>query len=127
MPDNKIILSELKKVFQKSTDNQVINLDEKFSYKFDFTVNRMEDGFRVINWRLPPVKWSYFRISFITRGQADAVNGIYKFRAKKNMLLITPPRVITTSKNWSRDTKGFTIMFNPQFFLQNNFSPRCLE
>lgn len=127
MPDNKIILSELKKVFQKNAGNQVINLDEKFNLKFDFTVNRMEDGFRVINWRLPPAKWSYYRVSFITRGQADAVNGIYKFKARKNMLLITPPRVITTSKNWSRDTKGYTIMFNSQFFLQNNFSPRCLE
>ena len=43
------------------------------------------------------------------------------------MLLITPPRVITTSKDWSQDTKGYTITFNSQFFLKNNFSPRGLE
>lgn len=127
MPESKIFLSEITKVFQKNTASQVINLDEKFNYKFDFSTNRLEDAFKLINWHLPPVKWSYYRISFITQGEADAVNGIYKFRVKKNMLLITPPRVITTSKDWSHDTKGYTITFNSQFFLKNNFSHKCIE
>ena len=105
MTGSNIFLSEITKVFQKHAASQVINLDEKFSYKFDFSAHRMEDGFKLINWHLPPVKWSYYRISFITRGESDAINGIYKFKAKKNMLLITPPRVITiracTPRNWA--------------------------
>src|SRR5215510_2423678 len=127
MAENKMILAEIQRVLQKNTGSPVINLDEKLHYKFDFHAHRMEDAFDMINWHLPPVKWSYYRISFITQGEADAINGIYKFRVKKNMMLITPPHVITTSKNWSHDTKGYTITFNPHFFLKNNLSPRCIE
>lgn len=121
MPDSKFILSEIKKTLGRNAGTNVIDLDEKFNHKFDFTINRIEDVLKLMNWNIPPIKWSYYRISFITQGRGDMITGIYKFKSKKNTLVITPARVITTSKNWSHDTKGFVMMFNLDFFLQNNF------
>lgn len=121
MPDNKFILSEIKKTFGRNTGPNVIDLDKEFNHKFDFFINRAEDVFKSMNWNIPPIRWSYYRISFITQGSGDIITGMYKFKAKKKLLVITPARVISTSKNWSRDTKGFVLMFNLDFFLHNNF------
>lgn len=121
MPDSKFILSEFKKTLRKNAGINVIDLDKEFNHEFDFFINRAEDIFKLMNWKIPPIKWSYYRISFLTEGKGDMITGMYKFKAKKNTLVITPARVITTSKNWSHDTKGFVLMFNLDFFLQNNF------
>ena len=121
MPDSKFILSEIKKTLGRNTGTNVIDLDKEFDHEFDFFINRAEDIFKLMNWKIPPIKWSYYRISFLTQGSGDMITGMYKFKAKKNTLVITPARVISTSKNWSNDTKGFVLMFNLDFFLQNNF------
>ena len=121
MPDSKFILSEIKKTLGRNAGTNVIDLDKEFNHEFDFFINRAEDIFKLLNWKIPPIKWSYYRISFLTQGRGDMITGMYKFKAKKNTLIITPARVITTSKNWSHDTKGFVLMFNLDFFLQNNF------
>ena len=121
MPDNKFILSEFKKTLGRNSSTNVIDLDKEFNHEFDFFINRAEDVFTSMNWNIPPIKWSYYRISLITQGRGDMITGIYKFKAKKNTLVITPARVISTSKNWSHDTKGFVLMFNLDFFLHNNF------
>jgi AraC family transcriptional activator of pobA len=121
MPDNKFILGEIKKTLQRNAGTNVIDLDKEFNHEFDFFINRAEDVFKLMNWNIPPIKWSYYRISFLTQGSGDMITGIYKFKSQKNMLVITPARVITTSKDWSHDTKGFVLMFNLDFFLHNNF------
>ena len=121
MSDSKFILGEIKKTLLRSSSTNVIDLDKEFNHEFDFFINRAEDVFTSMNWNIPPIKWSYYRISLITQGHGDMVTGIYKFKAKKNLLVITPARVISTSKNWSHDTKGFVLLFNLDFFLHNNF------
>ena len=121
MPDSKFILSEIKKTIRKNAGTNVIDLDKEFNHEFDFFINKAEDIFKLMNWHIPPIKWSYYRVSFLTQGSGDMITGMYKFKSKKNTLVITPARVITTSKNWSHDAKGFVLMFNLDFFLQNNF------
>lgn len=121
MPDSKFILGEIDKTLRKNAGTNVIDLDKEFNHEFDFFIHKAEDIFKLMNWHIPPIKWSYYRISFLTQGSGDMITGMYKFKSKKNMLVITPSRVISTSKNWSHDTKGFVLMFNLDFFLHNNF------
>src|SRR6185295_5406880 len=53
--------------------------------------------------------------------------GIYKFKASENTLVVIPSRVITSSKDWTEDSKGYVVLFNLDFFLQNNFPHRYIE
>src|SRR5205085_7120513 len=38
-----------------------------------------------------------------------------------------PSRVITSSRNWTQDMVGYILLFNVDFFLQNNFPPQFIE
>jgi AraC family transcriptional activator of pobA len=125
MPD--IMLNELKRVFERKADSDIIDLDEKITIKHEFSVSRLEDWVKAVNFHLPPIKWSYYRIYFVTSGQADAIHGIHKFKVQKNMVALTAPRLINTSINWSEDTRGYLLRFKPQFFLQNNFPIKLIE
>ena len=42
-------------------------------------------------------------------------------------MIVIPTRVITSSKNWTLDTKGYVLLFNIHFFLQNNFTHKFIE
>lgn len=121
MPDDKFILSEFQKAIRLNAGTQVIDLDDKFKYKFDFQVQRLEDVLKNTKRSIPPNKWSYHRIALFTRGSADFITGIHKFHAHKNTLIVIPERVITGSKDWSLDIEGYVVLFNTDFFLQNNF------
>lgn len=71
--------------------------------------------------------WSYFRIVLLTRGSGDFITGIYNFKAVKNTLIVFPSCIITSSKNWKKDTEGYILLFNMDFFLQNNFPHKYIE
>ncbi|HEV3224832.1 MAG TPA: AraC family transcriptional regulator [Puia sp.] len=122
MNDDQIRISEFKKALQQYASDGVVDLDKNFQYKFDFQIYRYEDVFR--NSRIParPYRWSYHRICFLKQGEGEIITGIYKFKARKNTLFVIPSRVIASSKNWSADTQGYVLLFNIEFFLQNNFS-----
>lgn len=127
MPDSKFILTEFEKALRKKIGPDVVNLDLEYNYQFDFSINRLEEVFKVMEWKISPIKWSYYRIGFLKQGQGSMIEGIHKFEAKKNILVVTAPRVVTTSKNWSHDAKGYILMFNLNFFLQNNFPHKYIE
>lgn len=120
------LLSEFKKALRKYADEPVLNLDEKFAHKFDFFVQAHEMIIENVGERLPPHRWSYYRIGLIKEGCADYVCGIYKFKAKKNTLILIPPRVINSSE-WAPESKGYVVLFNLDFFLQNHFPHRYIE
>ena len=119
------LLSEFGRLLKKHKAG-VINLDEQFSQKFEFFVQTSEEIIKEIGPRIPPNKWSYYRIGLLTNGTADYVTGIYKFRAEKNTLILITERMITTSQ-WSADSKGYLTVFNHDFLLQNHFSNKYLE
>jgi AraC-like DNA-binding protein len=121
------ILSEFKKALQKYSGNDVVNLDDKFIHKFEFFILTYEEILQQLGNSVAPHKWSYYRIGLLTQGSADYVCGIYKFKAKKNTLLFVPARTINTSTNWSPDTKGYLLVFNLDFFLQNQFPYKYIE
>jgi AraC family transcriptional activator of pobA len=122
MSDDQIRISEFKKALQQYTSDGVVDLDKNYQYKFNFQIYRYEDVFR--NSRMParPYRWSYHRICFLKQGEGEIITGIYKFKARKNTLFVIPSRVIASSKNWSVDTQGYVLLFNIDFFLENNFS-----
>ena len=122
MSDDEARISEFKKALRQYASEGVVDLDKNYHFKFNFQIHRLEDILRNSRMAAPPNRWSYYRICFLTQGESDIITGIYKFKVRKNTLYIIPARVITSSKNWTFDTQGYALLFNIDFFLQNNIS-----
>jgi len=120
------IINEFKKALHKFAGDTVLNLDEKFTHKFDFFMQAHEVIIDKVGDRIPPNRWSYYRIGLVKKGIADYIAGIYKFQAKRNTLVIIPPRVINTSV-WHRDSEGYLLLFNLDFFLQHQFPHKYID
>lgn len=127
MDRDQFLISEFKKAFRKNAGDSVVNLDDKFPHKFDFFIQVHEEIIEKVGNRIPLHKWSYYRIGLLKQGSADYICGIYRFKAKKNTLVIIPARVINTSYNWTPDCKGYVVLFNLDFFLQNHFPHKYIE
>ena len=125
--EDEIILNEFRKVLMHDTSDNVVDLDNRFKYKFDFQVHRYEDVLRDTNRNVAPHRWSYYRIGLVKKGSGDFITGIYNFTATENTLVIIPTRVITSNKNWSLDVEGYVVLFNLDFFLQNSFPHQLIE
>jgi AraC family transcriptional regulator, transcriptional activator of pobA len=121
------MLQEFRRAIRANANQDVVDLDSKFAHKFDFQIQRLEHVFDDAKRTIPPNRWSYYRIVFLQQGEANFLTGIYKFKAGKNTLIVMPSRVITSSQNWSLDVKGYVILFNLNFFLQNNFPHKYVE
>jgi AraC family transcriptional regulator, transcriptional activator of pobA len=122
-----MMLQEFRRAIRANANQDVVDLDSKFAHKFDFQIQRIENVFDNAKRLVPPNRWSYYRILFFREGEANFLTGIYKFKAQKNTLIVMPSRVITSSQNWSLDIKGYVILFNLNFFLQNNFPHKYVE
>jgi len=127
MSDDQLVLSEFKKALRRYAEVTVVDLDDKINHKFDFQIYLWEDVMRVAGTAIPPNKWSYYRIGLFKEGSGEFITGIYKFKALKNTLVVVPARMITSSKNWTPDTKGYLVLFNMEFFLQNKFPHKYIE
>jgi len=127
MPGENLILSEIKKAIRKFANADIVDLDDHFKHKFECEVFRFEDLLRDTSRNIPPNKWSYYRIGLIKKGSGEFLTGIHKFKAVKNTLVVIPARVITSSRNWSLDMEGYILLFNMDFFLQNNFPHQYIE
>jgi AraC family transcriptional activator of pobA len=127
MVEDHIRISEFKKALRQYAGDGVVDLDKNYKYKFDFQIHRYEDVLRNSRMASPPHRWSYYRVCFLTQGSGDMVTGIYKFNATKNVFFVIPSRVIVSSSNWTEDSKGFVLLFNLDFFLQNNISHQMLS
>jgi len=127
MPDDNLILSEIKKAIRKFASADMVDMDDYFNHKFEFQVFRFEDLLRDTSRTIPPNKWSYHRIGLITQGTGEFTTGIYKYEASKNTLVVIPSRVITSSRNWSLDLEGYLLLFNMDYFLQSNFPHQYIE
>ena len=121
------ILEEFRKALVKHANGNVVNLDDGIDRKFDFQVYRFEEVFLETNRSNPPNRWSYYRIAFIKKGSGELMTGMHTYKATRNTLLVVPPRVITSSKNWSLDMEGYIVLFNLDFFLQSNFPYQHIE
>jgi AraC family transcriptional activator of pobA len=127
LPEDEFMLEEFRRAIRANADQHVVDLDAKFAHKFNYQIQRIEDIFADTKRAVPPNRWSFYRIIFFQRGGAEFLTGIYKIKARKNTLIVMPTRVITSSKNWSLDAKGYVILFNLDFFLQNNFPHKYIE
>ena len=127
MTHDNLLLSEFKKAIQRISTTDVVELDNKFNIPFNFEIQRLEEAFKITGPTIPPNRWSYFRFVLVTRGSGDFITGIYNFKAPKNTLVVFPSRIITSSKNWKKDSEGYILLFNIDFFLQNNFPHKYIE
>ena len=126
MPDDQHRISEFKKVLRRYTGEGVVDLDKNYLHKFNVQVHRFEDVLRNSRRNEPPNRWSYHRIGLLTEGGGDVKTGIFSYKAKKNTLAVVPSRVISSSSNWAPDTRGYVLLFNMEFFLENNFSHQII-
>ena len=124
--NDQFLMSEFQKALKKHARDPILNLDQKFQHKFEFFVHRYEEILARVGTRIPPHRWSYHRIGLVKEGSADFTCGMYKFKAEKNTLIIIPARVLNTS-NWNADAAGYLVVFNLDFFFQNNFPHRYLD
>jgi AraC family transcriptional regulator, transcriptional activator of pobA len=122
LPDDESRISEFRKALRQYAPDEIIDLDKNYTYKFDFQIHRYENVLKNSKRTSPPNRWSYNRIGILTGGEGELTTGIYKFKAVKNTLVIIPSRMISSSKNWTMNTRGFILLFNADFFLQNKFS-----
>ena len=127
MPDDNLILSEIRKAIRKFANADVVDMDDYFNHKFEFQVFRFEEVLRNTSRSIPPNKWSYHRIGLIKKGSGELITGIYKYTAVKNTLVVIPSRVITSSKKWTMDMEGYFLLFNMDFFLKSNFPHQLIE
>ena len=79
MLDDKLLLSEFRKAFRRNAKKAVVDLDDSFSHKFDFQVQRFEEVLTNTNRTIPPNRWSYYRIGLIREGEGEFLTGIYNF------------------------------------------------
>ena len=121
MAEDGIRISEFKKALRRYAGEGVIDLDKNYPLKFNFQIHRLEDILQNSRMTAPPNRWSLNRICFLTQGESEIISGIYKFTAKKNTLYIIPARVISSSRNWAKNTRGYVLLFNSEFFLKNKF------
>jgi AraC family transcriptional activator of pobA len=126
MKDDQFRISEFKKALRRNVQGGVVDLDKNYLHKFNVQIHRYEDILRNSRMAAPPNRWSYYRICLVKRGEGELLTGIHRFKVKKNTLYIIPSRVITSSKNWTSDTQGYVLLFNLEFFLQNNFSHQLI-
>ena len=126
MPDDQHRISEFKKVLRRYTGEGVVDLDKNYLHKFNVQIHRFEDVLRNSRRNEPPNRWSYHRIGLLTEGGGDVKTGIFSYKAIKNTLAVVPSRVISSSSNWSPDTRGYVLLFNMEFFLENNFSHQII-
>jgi AraC family transcriptional regulator, transcriptional activator of pobA len=126
MPDDQFRISEFKKVLRQFADKGVVDLDKNYLHKFNFQIHRFEDVLGNSKRSEPPNRWSYHRIGLVTEGEGELKTGIFSFRAEKNTLVVIPSRVISSSKGWAADSKGYVLLFNIDFFLENNFSHQVI-
>ena len=123
MPDDQHRISEFRKVLRRNAGEGVIRLDKNYLHKFNVQIHRSRTCC-VIQRNEPPNRWSYHRIGLLTEGGGDVKTGIFSYKAKKNTLAVVPSRVISSSSNWAPDTTGYVLLFNMDFFVENNFSHR---
>src|SRR5579864_8008476 len=126
MPDDQYRISEFKKALRRNAGEGVVDLDKNYLHKFNVQIHRLEDVLRNSKRNEPPNRWSYHRIGLINEGETNVKTGIYSFKAKKNTLVVVPSRVISSSSNWAPGTRGYVLLFNMDFFLENNFSHQII-
>ena len=127
MNNDQFLLGEFKKAIQRNPATDVVELDNKFNIPFNFEIQRLGEIIEITGPTIPPNRWSYFRVLLVTLGSGDFITGIYNFKAPKNTLVVFPSRIITSSKNWTKDIEGYIVLFNMDFFLQNNFPHKYIE
>ena len=126
MPDDQHRISEFKKVLRRNAGEGVVDLDKNYLHKFNVQIHRLEDVLRNSRRNEPPNRWSYHRIGLVSEGEGNVKTGIFSYKAKKNTLAVVPSRIISSSSNWAPDTKGYVLLFNTDFFLENNFSHQII-
>jgi AraC-like DNA-binding protein len=119
--EEKIIIEDYKKAVNTYYQNkEVIDIDSKVRIRLDCWAARIEKLITEAGSYFPPQRQSRFMIVFSTAGEGIQKVGDLNISLKADTLLVIPGRVIYSSTQ-SDNTKGYFLLFNLNFFLQNPF------
>ena len=121
LKEDEIIINAYREAFRKYAKDGVIDMDHRMKHRFNFQIHRLEDWTRELSGIIPPYRQSQFFICLIKDGAGEKTIGRFVFPIVKNLLFIIPKGVAHSSKYWSKDSSGYFLSFNTEFFLQNCF------
>jgi AraC-like DNA-binding protein len=127
MSQVKYILKEFQKAIHLHKGKDVVNLDTRVRMDFDFAIERLENIYKTGVRAVPPNKWSYHRFGLITEGAVEFNSGSSRFKALRNSLVVIPSHMITSSKNWSHNIRGFIILVNNNFFIKQGLPAKSIK
>jgi len=119
------ILQQYKDAFSKYTKDEIIDLDKRLKYAFNFQIHRIENVVKELNGFIPPNRQSQYFVSLIKKGSGQRSIGNYTFPIEKNTLLCIPKRVMH-SCHYRQDCSGYMLSFNLDFFLQKGFPAKLV-
>ena len=125
MTDEQIIQA-YKIAFKKFSKDGVIDLDKRITRQWSYQIHRLEQLLPELKSTFPPFRQSDFLINYMTSGSGNRTIGYYHFMLQDKTLSITPRRVIQ-SAYVSPESKGYVLVFNLDFFLQQGFPYRQLN
>jgi AraC family transcriptional regulator, transcriptional activator of pobA len=119
MTDEQIIQA-YKTAFQKVSKDGVIDLDKRMKHQWRYHIYRLEKLLPELTTTIPPFRQSNFFINYIRQGTGNRTIGHYRFPLQDKTLSISPQRVIQSSFV-SPESRGYVLLFNLDFFLQQGF------
>lgn len=125
--EERTILEDYKKAIkQYCRDKNIIDLDEKLVDKLNAFVMRIEDALPQLQFSLPPHRQSQFVVAFFTKGKGEVKIGKTKVQITKQTLIIIPGQTLNSGVH-SEDTQGYVLIFNLNFFINENFPGQHLQ
>lgn len=127
MTDNNHIISNIGKAFRNNHDNKIIDLDDKIGLSFTYQIHRIEQLVEEFKEYMPPNRMSHYYMALLTSGKGEKSIGQYTFTVQPNMAMVIPYRGIHSSRNWSKQNKGYMLSFNDKLFIDSNFPKAFLN
>ena len=125
--DDTIVLEKYRQVYRKYLNDKIIDMDKRMKHPFDFQIYRLETAIPYVNYMVPPSRQTHYWIVLVEKGSGEKSISSYTFPVKEQTLYIVPKRVLHSSKDWSTDTKGYVLLFNIDFFLNNAFPKHLIS
>ncbi|MCX6952092.1 MAG: hypothetical protein NTV51_07985, partial [Verrucomicrobia bacterium] len=85
----------------------------------DFYLETLADAVRAFGTGIPPIRFQFYFISFVTRARAVSTTGLTSFRTEPRMAFFVPPEQIHSSRGWAARDRGFALSFSEAFFVGN--------
>lgn len=85
----------------------------------DFFLESTSEAVRAFGTGIPPTRFQFYFIGFVTRSRAVCTTGLASFPVDAGTVFFVPPEQIHSSRNWTVRDEGFALSFSEGFFVEN--------